>query len=250
MLRSNLFTNHYLFNSRMLTHISFWVIYYITYSFLWADNGNYYKSFSLEFILMPIRISTAYLTIYYLVPKYLLKSRYVNFGLLYLFTLMVAGFLQSIFTHFFHESFFLAETPEAWRMGSIFRGMVLINTTVLLLFAIKMYLLWKEEKDKNKAAAEELIEIRSDKRTYRIRPSDIQYIEGLGNYATYYIRSKRPLISYTSLKEAEKLLSDKFIRIHKSFIVNKDWIDSYTPENVEINGRIIPVGKSVEPELF
>ncbi|MEM7550791.1 MAG: LytTR family DNA-binding domain-containing protein [Bacteroidota bacterium] len=241
--------NHYLFRSRILTHVTFWVFYYILFSFLWSKEGNYYESFGLEFILMPIRISMAYLTMYYLIPQFLLKDRLIQFAWRYGLFLLLAGVLQRVFIYFFHEVFFIDSGRSVIDVQGVVRAMVLVNSTVLFLSALKMYSYWKEERLKRTDTLEKTIEIRSEKRIYRIKPSDIQYIEGLGNYVTFYISNRKPLISYMSLKEATKNLPDNFHRIHKSFIINKNRIDSYTNENVEIEGRIIPVGKSITLEI-
>jgi len=242
-------TDRYFFQSRILTHVIFWVVYYVAYSFLWVKEGNYYESFGLEFVLMPIRISAAYLTIYYLIPRFLLKEQVIKFLFSYSAIPLIAGIVQRVFIYFFHEALFATTSGSPWQIGEVVRAMVLINTTVLFLSAVKMYYYWKEEHDKNSKTDQGLIEIRSDKRTHRINPSDIQYIEGLGNYVTYYLEGRKPLISYMSLKETEQNLPDQFARIHKSFIVNKDWIESYTADNVEIKGRILPIGKSIELEV-
>ncbi len=198
---------------------------------------------------MPVRISTAYLTMYYLIPKFLLKELVTKFLFTYAGVLIIAGILQRVFIYFFHEAFFFSHLSSLWQVGGVVRSMVLVNSTVLLLSAVKMYYYWREESYKNIKINEGLIEIRSDKRNYRVKPSDIQYIEGLGNYVTFYLDDRKSLISYMSLKEAKQNLPDHFVRIHKSFIVNKDWIESYTADNVEVKGRILPIGKSIILEM-
>ncbi len=238
--------NLYLFNSRIFTHIVFWMVYYVTFSLVWAKDGNYYASFGLEFVLLPIRISAAYVTMYYLIPRLLLRDQLTKFVGYLILTLLLAGVLQRVFIYFFYELFFADQVISLWEIEGIIRAMILVNSTVLLLSAIKMYQHWRIEYEKNLRNEGELIEIRSEKRIYRINPSEIIYIEGLGNYVTYYFENRKPLISYNSLKEVEAGLPSTFHRIHKSFIVNKNWVESYTADNVEVKGRILPIGKSVE----
>ncbi len=239
-------SKYYLFGSRIFTHIIFWLVYYISFSFIWASDNNYYASFGLEFTLMPIRISASYITIYYLIPNFLLKNDLKKFLSYLIVTLLIAGILQRIFIHFFHELFFEDGSAELWSFYGVLRAIILINSTVLFLSAIKMYQYWKTENERNEKTEDQIIEIRAEKRTYRIQSADITYLEGLGNYVTYYFTNRKPLISYTSLKDAESSLPPYFERIHKSFIVNKRCIESYTADNVEIMGRILPIGKSVD----
>ncbi|MEL7003676.1 MAG: LytTR family DNA-binding domain-containing protein [Bacteroidota bacterium] len=238
----------YIYGSRMLTHIVFWAGYYIFFSLLWAKGGNYYASFGLELILMPIRIGTSYLTIYWLIPKYLLNDQLRQFGFFYLAIMIIAGILQRVLTYFFYEVIFVQEQSELWEISGIIRSIVLINSTVLLLSALKIYDYWRQERAASKKNSEEVFVIRSDKRNFRVKPSDILYVEGLGNYVTFYLVGKKPIISYLKLKELESTLPDKFMRVHKSFIVNRDKIQSYSSENIDINDRMIPLGKSVNLE--
>ena len=234
----------YVGGSRIFTHVLFWLIYYVWFSIIWAEEGNYYASFGLELLLMPIRISVAYLVMYHVIPNFLLKDRFGWFLVWVLSTLLLAGILQRLFIYFYYELSFEAEETTLWDVPGIIRAMILINSTVLFLGAIKMYKHWRLERDRNIESEQDLVEIRSEKRTYRINPREILYVEGLGNYVTYYFSTRKPLISYSSLKEVEQGLPNNFVRIHKSFIVNRNLIESYTSDNVEVGGRILPLGKS------
>lgn len=235
----------YLFDSRVLTHVLFWFVYYIFFSFLWAKDGALFESFELEFVLMPVRIGASYLAMYYLIPRMLLKEKFIEFLMAYGALMIIGGLGQRLASFYFHECFFL-EDEVLVDIGLYFRGIVLVNSTVMLLSATKIFKYWLEEKRKNLQVSEEPLEIKAEKRFYRVLPSSINYVEGLGNYVTFYLANGKTLISYMSLKEAESLLTDSFKRIHKSFIINMDKIDSYSHENVEIHGRIIPIGKSYE----
>ena len=235
----------YVFNSRIATHIVFWVLYYVFFSFLWSQNGNLFRSFELEFILMPIRMATSYLSLYLLIPRLLAKEKVLPFISSYLLLVFIGGMIQRILTYYFHEFFFPGDSP-LFSITMIIRSIVLINSTVMFLSALKVYKLWMEERRLLKKSDEEALEIRSEKRFYKVLPSNILYLEGLGNYLTIYLKNGKSLISYLTLKEAESLLNTHFKRIHKSFIINTREIDSYNNENVEIKGRIIPIGKSYE----
>ncbi len=236
----------YLFQSRILTHVVFWVLYYICFSLLWANDGNYHRSFGLELVLMPLRMGASYLTIYLLMPRFLLRDQILRFIGSYLVVMIVGGILQRALTFFFYDLFFSPGSIDLWDFRQVIRSMVLINSTVLFLSAVKMYDYWRKEYLRNQANEEKMMIVRSEKRNYRVKPSEILYIEGLGNYVTIYLHDRKPMISYITLKELEQTLPNQFVRIHKSFIINKNCIDSYTNENVEIGNRLIPVGKGVE----
>ena len=233
----------------IIHHIIFWIAYYILFSFIWAKDGRYYESFGLEFILIPIRISASYLSMYYLMPRYLLKEKLLNFIGLYLLLIVLGGLLQRIFIYYYYDLIFSEVTTALFSPADLIRAIILVNSTVLFLSALKMYDYWKLEHEHNKVEEQTLVEIRADKRTYRIPIDSITYVEGLGNYVTYYFTDRKPLITYSSLKDVEENLSKDFNRIHKSFVINRKHIESYTNENVQISDRIIPIGKSMSLEL-
>ena len=238
-------TYKYLLGSRMLTHVLFWVGYYIFFSMVWANEGALYQSFGLELILMPLRIATSYLVLYWAIPNFLLEDQLQKFGLLYLLLVVVAGVIQRILTYYYYELVFLQSDAILWSFSGIFRGVLLVNSTVLFLSGLKMYDYWRIERLKRMKDDEEIVEVRSEKRNFRIKPSEILYVEGLGNYVTFYLEGKKPIISYQKLKALESSLPSNFKRVHKSFIINEDLVTSYSSENIEIKDRMIPIGKNI-----
>ena len=241
--------NGYLFGSRVLTHIIFWFTYYVIFSFIWVKGEQYYASFGLEFTLLPLRITASYLVMYFFIPRFLLKGHELKFVLMYLVVICVGGLLQRIFTYFYYELLILEETSGLLTFQSIIKSVILINSTVLLLSALKIFKLWRSDKEHWSKSEQNLVEIRANKRNYRIDPAEILYVEGLGNHVIFYLTGKKKLISYISLKEAEERLPLNFIRSHKSFLINKDLVESYNSETVEISGKVLPISRSVQIEF-
>ena len=77
----------------------------------------------------------------------------------------------------------------------------------------------------------------------RIAYDDILYTEGLKDYVKVHLKSdSKPILSLTSLKALEeKLPSSKFMRVHRSFIVNLDKIGAITRNTIQIGNTTIPV---------
>ncbi len=193
---------------------------------------------------MPIRIGASYLVLYWLMARYLFSDKFRLFFAYYFLVILMAGILQRILTYYYYDLLFASEYSSLWSVSSVVRSTILVNSTVLFLSALKMYDYWRQERVKENE--EEVLEIRSDKRNFRVRPSEILFVEGLGNYVTFYLEDKKPIISYQKLKELETILPSQFYRIHKSFIINEDKVNSYSSENIEINDRMIPVGKNIQ----
>lgn len=81
------------------------------------------------------------------------------------------------------------------------------------------------------------------KKKVKILFSEIAYIESQREYIRI-VTTKKEYTSKMSTHEIEDLLpANLFKRIHRSFIVSLNKIDSYTAEVVEVNGASIPIGR-------
>jgi hypothetical protein len=248
-------SSFYLFGSRVATHAVFWVSYFLIFGFIWADDGNYRDSYFLEFVLLPLRMLAVYLTIYLLIPRWLQRSHLMKLTLGYLLLIILCAVSQSAFTSlFYHGSTF--SVAELWDFRGLLRNIVLINSTVLFVSALKITQLWWQEQDRSygleaelrDSVASDVIEIKADKRIHRVSQEQLMFVEGMGNYVTYHTPDKQ-YISYTSLKLALETLPAHFQRIHKSYVINTRKVTSYDQENVEINGKTLPVGRAYRNQL-
>jgi len=93
-------------------------------------------------------------------------------------------------------------------------------------------------------ANNEFLFLKSDYKIKRINFNDIQYIEGLKDYVKVYtVNESKPILSLTSLKLLEsKLPETKFMRVHRSFIVNLNKIDTIERSRIVFGKAYIPVG--------
>ncbi|MEO9512285.1 MAG: LytTR family DNA-binding domain-containing protein [Flavobacteriaceae bacterium] len=244
-------TSFYLFNSRIATHVVFWVLYYLLFGLIWVGEEGYLASFYLEFILLPIRILAVYVTIYFLLPRFLLKRKFKSFFIGYGLIMLLGGIMQRVFIHFFYEELLLNDSSAGlFNAMSLVRAIILINTTALLVLGVKLFQLWSIEHDKNRSLESEILEIRSNRKTHRVALKNILFIEGLGNYVTYHLADKSKVTSYGSIKGTLQQLPDNFRRVHKSYIVNKAYIKSYDAMTIEIQDISIPRGKSISDEVL
>lgn len=102
-----------------------------------------------------------------------------------------------------------------------------------------------ERKSLNKVEAnEEFLFLKSDYKIKRINFNDILYVEGLKDYVKVYVQNiPKPVLSLSSLKLLEtKLPAEKFMRIHRSFIVNLQKIDTIERSRIVFGKTYIPVG--------
>jgi len=96
----------------------------------------------------------------------------------------------------------------------------------------------------DKLAEESFIYIKENKKVVKIYLSDIKYIEGLSEYVQIYTDKKKIITKTSMASMEEKLPSENFLRIHKSFIVSISKIEAFTANTIEIQGKELPIGRS------
>lgn len=99
----------------------------------------------------------------------------------------------------------------------------------------------------NAQKADRELLFKTDYKQVRIRPDDILYVEGMAEYLKiFHTGSSTPLIIHLSMKRLlEQLPDDRFMRVHKSYIVNMNRISGNNRTQVFIgNDTIIPIGES------
>ena len=93
--------------------------------------------------------------------------------------------------------------------------------------------------------------MKSDYKLVQIELNKILYIEGLKDYIKIHIEDNpRPILSLVSMKAMEeKLPADRFIRVHRSFIVQKQKIKMIDKGRIVFGKEYIPISDSYKQEL-
>jgi len=96
---------------------------------------------------------------------------------------------------------------------------------------------------------QEYILIKAASKTHRIKLDTVFYIEGLKEYVSFYTVTGR-IISLLSLKYLEETLpGDTFLRIHKSYIVNKKKVTALNGNQLEVEHKLLPIGKFYKEQV-
>lgn len=111
-------------------------------------------------------------------------------------------------------------------------------------------LLLKEEKQTVATPVQEDIYIKADGKFIRLTYEDILYIESMGDYVKYFTATKT-YITHSTLKAVEeKVNQNSFIKVHRSYIVNLRKIKDIQDNSLVIEGKVIPISKSLKPEVM
>lgn len=114
----------------------------------------------------------------------------------------------------------------------------------------------KERFEKKESPVKESTEIfiKNNGSLVRIKYDDILWIEALENYVVLNTFKEKYTIHFTMKAISEKMPSDMFMRVHRSFIVNFSKIKMIEDNSVYINTesgtKIIPIGKSYRDKLM
>lgn len=86
--------------------------------------------------------------------------------------------------------------------------------------------------------------IKSDYKVRRINLDDVEYIEGLKDYVKVYLHGdEKPVLTLSTMKQMEaKLPSERFMRVHRSFIVNLSRVEIIERSRIVFGKVYIPVG--------
>jgi DNA-binding LytR/AlgR family response regulator len=87
--------------------------------------------------------------------------------------------------------------------------------------------------------------IRADYSLVKIALTDIVYIEGLDDYLKIHLTAGHPVVARMTMKSMlEKLPDTDFVRVHRSYIIAFNRMESYRNKTITIAGQEIPTGSS------
>ena len=78
---------------------------------------------------------------------------------------------------------------------------------------------------------------------------DILYVEAAGNYVTFVLKDKKILSRSTFMEVSSLLPGDKFVRVHRSYLVSVNKIDKLERHQVTINNVSIPLSEAYRQNL-
>lgn len=99
---------------------------------------------------------------------------------------------------------------------------------------------------------QEFFFVKSDYKQIKINFSEILYIEGLKDYVKIYLKDNpKPILTLMSLKKLEEELpSENFMRIHRSFIIGLDKIETIERNHIVIGKEQIAIAPNYKDSLM
>ena len=95
----------------------------------------------------------------------------------------------------------------------------------------------------------EFIFVKANQQLIKLAYGEIRYVEAFADYVKIFLNDRKIVTLQTMKKMESKLPSDMFSRVHRSFIVNRKAVQSFSTTICEVNGTKIPVGKNYKNDF-
>ena len=92
--------------------------------------------------------------------------------------------------------------------------------------------------------------VKSNLKNRKVFLNKLKYIEALGDYVRFVTEKDNFIVLATMKSFENQLPSNKFLRIHKSYIVNLDRIERYNSKSIEIDKQQIPLSRHKKGNLM
>lgn len=104
--------------------------------------------------------------------------------------------------------------------------------------------------DKETKSEKDFTFVKADRKNHKVLFSEIIYVESIKDYIKIHAINKKLVVKQTLSSFENELPAEDFIRIHRSFIVNLNYITAYTAHDIEINSIELPIGISYKQKVF
>jgi DNA-binding LytR/AlgR family response regulator len=90
------------------------------------------------------------------------------------------------------------------------------------------------------------LKIRANKTLYTFPEEELLFIESIGDYVKVHTKEKSIMFKYSLQKIEKQLTPNDFIRIHRSYVIAINKIESRNCKHVTINNKVIPIGRTYQ----
>lgn len=102
---------------------------------------------------------------------------------------------------------------------------------------------------RNSINSSDFIFVKEGSEQFKIKFEEILLLEAAGNYVNFFLKDRKILSRLTFMEAINILPSNKFVRVHRSFIVAVNKIDKIDKHQLTINKIRIPLGKVYKKDL-
>ena len=101
----------------------------------------------------------------------------------------------------------------------------------------------KKGEDSQNEEQRKTIKVLSRRKAIEVPIDSITYIESLDNIVFLHLSDGRKIENKTPISKWQAILDSRFIRIHRAFLVNGDYVTSKTKETIIVSGEELPISR-------
>jgi len=227
----------------------------LLFAFFVSKGHSFAKVFYFITSLLPVVIGTSYYVNNKLIPEFLLRGENGLFVLYSIYTIIISLYLQYlvIFIALIIFTSFQFGNPS---LLSLNIGNLSLTMYLLVLIKVIIEIIQKlSEKEtiikslENTKEFAEKIVIRYNRVNHSIFLSNILYIESLSDYIKV-VTLDDEIVTKERISTINNRLPPYFKRIHRSFIINSQKVNSYNSEFIKVGGSQIPISRTYKKEII
>lgn len=136
---------------------------------------------------------------------------------------------------------------ESYKVNAVDYLLKPIGYSDFLHTANKVQMVWNKNNLENSKSldSDNYIFVKADGRMYKVELSKIDFVESASEYVKIFVNGEKPIMSLMTMKSLEAALpTDKFMRIHRSYIVNLDNITTIERNRIIYYNKIyVPISE-------
>lgn len=243
---------------KITKHLLFWICITSLLTIIFGrSHDNIIESFYFVSLLLPVVVMTAYFFNYFLVVKYLFTQKYYLFALYSIYLLIISLNLEMLVITL---AYIVIAEYDYNNMNPVTADVSVLTITlyfIVLIFSfirlIRHYLRHQSEIIQYKAEIEkstlQSINIKENRKNRVVALNQVRYIESLGDYVKIHLGEEN-ITTKEKISSLEKRLPTQFIRIHRSFLVNKLYVSSYNKDQLQINEQQLPISRTFKQNVI
>lgn len=156
--------NYISFQDRVFSHLLFWLTFWMFFSILLGGYTDKYGQAFLEYLMaLPVIVAATYFTLYFLLPRYLLPRKYVEFFVILLLSALVFGVFQRLIVQYLINPLIRGNSTEGTLMEilslyKIVKNIVFIYTIVIAATAVKLFKISYQKESARQLLAQQKLE--------------------------------------------------------------------------------------------
>ncbi len=115
--------------------------------------------------------------------------------------------------------------------------------------AIDKFMTSLDREQEQRQPSKNYIYVQSKRKNIKVFFDEIQYVESLKDYIRIHLLEGNLVVKY-GITAFEQQLDQRFLRVHRSFLVNTDKVTAFTRQDVEIGAIEVPIGDSYKDEVL